>query len=95
MNPVSGIALYLVIWFMTLFVILPIKLTTQTEQGERVPGTPGSAPVDPPMRRKFKMVTIWASVVWAVIAVFIIFDIITLDDVARWTRNPNSQAPGG
>lgn len=87
MNPVSGIALYLVIWFMVLFVILPIRLTTQAEQGERVEGTPGSAPVNPDMRRKFKLVTIWASVVWIVIAGIIISGVITLDDVARWTRN--------
>lgn len=90
MNPVSGVALYLIIWFMTLFVILPIRLTTQAEEGERVPGTPASAPVNPPMKRKFKLVTIWASIVWLIVAAFIIFDIITLDDIARWTRSPDA-----
>jgi len=87
MNPVSAIALYLVIWFMTLLVILPMRLTTQTETGERVPGTPGSAPSDINMKRKFKLVTIWACVVWGVLAVIIIFDVITLDDISRWTRS--------
>lgn len=86
MNPVSGAALYMIIWFMTLFVILPIRLTTQAEDGARVPGTPGSAPTNPAIRRKLKLVTLWASLVWLMVAMVIIFDIVTLDDIDTWTR---------
>ena len=39
MSIFSAIALLAVIWFMTLFVILPLNLTTQDEAGSRVRGT--------------------------------------------------------
>lgn len=35
---------YICIWFMTLFAVLPFGVRTQDEAGDVVPGTPGSAP---------------------------------------------------
>jgi predicted secreted protein len=81
MNPVSGAVLYAVIWFMTLFVILPLRLKTQDEAGEVVPGTPGSAPVDPMLRKKFKWVTIVATALFIPIAAIIINGWITVEDI--------------
>lgn len=46
-----GIALYLMIWFMTLFAVLPFGVKTQGEAGEVVEGTPASAPVAPRLLR--------------------------------------------
>ena len=45
MTVVSAFVLWVIIWFLTLFVVLPIGLTTQEEAGEVVPGTPAGAPV--------------------------------------------------
>ena len=39
-----GVALYFLIWWVVLFAVLPFGLKTQDEDGEVVPGTPGSAP---------------------------------------------------
>ncbi len=36
----SAMVLFAVIWFATLFLILPIRLKTQAEAGDIVPGTP-------------------------------------------------------
>ncbi|MEL7013860.1 MAG: DUF1467 family protein, partial [Pseudomonadota bacterium] len=33
MGPVSGLVLFLVIWFMTFLVVLPIKIQTQSDAG--------------------------------------------------------------
>ena len=38
MSIVSGIVLFAVIWFMVLFIILPIRVQSQIEAGERVAG---------------------------------------------------------
>lgn len=60
-----GLALYFMIWFLTLFVVLPFGVRTQGEAGEVVPGTPASAPAAPRLLRIFTINTIVASVVFA------------------------------
>ncbi len=47
MSMTLSIALYFVIWWTTLFAVLPIGVRTQGEAGDVVPGTPHSAPVKP------------------------------------------------
>lgn len=86
MNPVSGIVLYLVIWFMTLFVILPLRIQSQEEAGDVVPGTPASAPVDPKLKKKFIWVTIVATVLFVPIALTIINGWITVEDIDFFHR---------
>lgn len=86
MNVVTGLVLYAIIWFMTLFVILPMRLQSQDEAGERVAGTHGSAPVDPQLRRRFIITSGVAAAVWVVIAAIIIFDIVTLEDIDLFSR---------
>jgi predicted secreted protein len=39
-----ALATFFVLWFITLFVVLPFFARTQDEAGEVVPGTPESAP---------------------------------------------------
>ncbi len=85
MGVVTGIVLYAIIWFMTLFVILPFRLKSQSEDGEVVPGTPGSAPADPALRKRFLITTLVAAVVWAVIATIIITGAITIEDFDLFT----------
>ncbi len=85
----SGAVLFAVIWFLTLFVVLPIRLTTQGEAGNVVPGTPESAPSDPQMKRRLKITTGISLVIWAVVAAIILSDLISVDDldfIGRATR---------
>lgn len=86
MNVVTGIVLYAIIWFMTLFVILPFRMKTQAEDGDTTPGTPGSAPADPAIRKRFLVTTIVAAVVWGVAAWVILSDVITIEDIDLFTR---------
>ena len=74
----AGIVLYGIIWFMVLYIVLPIRLKTQEEEGDVTPGTPASAPHKLNMRRKIVQTTIWAFVVWAVVAGIIISGVIPL-----------------
>ncbi len=60
MDIVSGIVLFAVVWFMVFFVVLPLRLKTQGEAGEVVPGTHSSAPADPQIGRKMRITTWWA-----------------------------------
>ncbi len=64
----SAVVLYVVIWFMTLFVVLPIGYRSQEEDGEVAPGTPPGAPSTTHFKRKFLWTTIAATLIWLVIA---------------------------
>ena len=77
----SAFVLYAVLWFLTLFVVLPLRLTTQAETGDVVPGTPESAPHDPRMGTRLKITTAVSFVIWAIVAGIIISGIISIDDI--------------
>ena len=57
-NTVLAIALYFIIWWLTLFVVMPFWVRTQEEDGEVVPGTPQSAPTSTPLVRIFLATTV-------------------------------------
>ena len=83
----SAFILYAFVWFLTLLVVLPLRLTTQGEAGDVVTGTPQSAPHDPRIGRKFLITTVAATVVWAVIAGIILSGWVTIEDIDvlhRW-----------
>ncbi len=90
----SALVLLAVIWFMLLFVVLPLRLTTQDEAGEVVPGTPASAPTNPQIKRKAKIVTMFALPLWAIVCAIILTDTITVDDIDLFHRfGPGSETP--
>ncbi len=60
-----GIALYIMIWWMTLFAVLPFGVKTQAEAGEIVEGTPESAPIAPRLLRTAVINTLVSAVVFA------------------------------
>lgn len=81
MTVVSAFVLWVIIWFLTLFVVLPIGLTTQAEKGEVVPGTPASAPVEARIRRKMLWVTAVTLAIWGSICAFILWSGVTIEDI--------------
>lgn len=67
MTITGAIVLFAVIWFLVLFMALPQGVKTQSDVDEVVPGTPGSAPLDPMLRRKLIWTTAITVVVWAAV----------------------------
>jgi predicted secreted protein len=64
MNWVSGVVLYILIWWVTLFAVLPIG-THAVEQPDETSGWRG-APARPRIWTKVGLTTLVACVVWAV-----------------------------
>lgn len=81
MSPFSAFVLFAVIWFLTLFVVLPLRLTTQGEAGAVVPGTPQSAPADPQIRKRMLITTGVALVLWVAISAVILLELVGVDDI--------------
>lgn len=80
----SAIVLYAIIWFMTLYVVLPIRLTTQGDAKDVTPGTPAGAPHKLNMRRRMLITTVAAFVVWAIACAVIISGIIPVSTFDFW-----------
>ena len=91
MGPVSAIVLFAVVWAMVFFVVLPLRLQTQGEAGEVVPGTHASAPADAQIGRKAKITTLWALPIWAVIAGTILSGAISVRDIDWFDRMSTPQ----
>lgn len=62
MSTSLAVALYIVIWWLTLFVVLPFGVRTQGEAGDVVEGTPASAPATPRIVRTLLINTLVAAV---------------------------------
>lgn len=65
----GAIGLYFVVWWTALFAILPVRIRSQAEEGEIVPGTEPGAPADPALRARAIWTTILSAVVFAVVSV--------------------------
>ncbi len=86
MTITGAIVLYAVLWFLGLLIALPLRLTTQDEAGEVVPGTPASAPTNPQVKRKMFWVTIIAFILWLPLVLIISSGWIGLEDIDFWGR---------
>lgn len=86
MGIASGIVLFMVIWFMTFLVVLPIRIQTQGEAGEIVPGTHAGSPQQHHLKKKMWIVTGIAAVLWAIIATIIITGLVTVRDIDMFNR---------
>ncbi|WP_424930959.1 DUF1467 family protein [Amaricoccus macauensis] len=86
MTITAALVLFAVLWFLGLLVALPIRIRTQDEDGDVVPGTPSSAPTNPMIGKKMLWVTIVATILWAIIGSIIIWGGITPQDIDFWGR---------
>ncbi|CUH66148.1 putative secreted protein [Thalassovita gelatinovora] len=80
MGPTSAIVLFAVIWFMTFFIILPLRLKTQGDVGTVVPGTHAGAPQEHHLKKKAIITTIISVLLWCIIAGIILTGTITVRD---------------
>ena len=59
-----GLAVYFVIWWVTLFAVLPFGIHSQREMGSVVPGSEPGAPQRPRIGRKILITTVIAGALW-------------------------------
>jgi predicted secreted protein len=67
MSPLSAIAIYFIIWWLTLFAVLPFGVRNAGEAGETVEvGHEPGAPVDPQILKKAFATTAISAVIFAI-----------------------------
>ena len=91
----AAVVLFAMVWFLVLFVVLPLRITTQGEDGKVVPGTPSSAPSGFVMRRKLRQTTVVAVILWAGLSGIILSGAISVRDFDFMGRLPERPAITG
>jgi len=68
MGPVTGVAIYLTLWWVVLFAVLPLGSRSYSDAGIAVKdgGDPG-APVSPNLKRKFITTTWVSAIAWLIL----------------------------
>jgi predicted secreted protein len=81
----SVLAIYLLFWSFTLFLVLPYGVRTAEEQGEQPgPGHAGSAPANVSMRRKLLWTTLISAALFGLFWLNFSQGWITVDDIPGW-----------
>lgn len=78
MDPFTAIATYIIFWWLVLFCILPIGLTSQMESGNIVKGSEKGAPVKPNILKKMKWTTFISLGLWLIFFCLVSFKLIKL-----------------
>ncbi|MEY8830364.1 DUF1467 family protein [Sedimentitalea sp. XS_ASV28] len=86
MSIASAIVLFAIIWFMTFFIALPIRLRTQGDMGKVEPGTHAGAPEIHNIRKKALITTGVALVIWGVVVAIILSGVISVRDFDWFNR---------
>ncbi|MCO6383416.1 MAG: DUF1467 family protein [Vannielia sp.] len=80
MSITAALVVLAITWFMVLFLVLPVRLVTQGDRGEVVPGTHAGAPADFNLGKRLKITTAIALPVAGLICAVIISGVISLSD---------------
>ncbi len=75
MSTAGAIALYFIVWWITLFAILPIGIRSQHEDGNVAAGTEPGAPLAPMMLKK----ALWTSIAAVPVTALAFYWIVTFD----------------
>ena len=88
MSITAALVMFAVCWFMTFFVVLPLRFKSQSDEGVVVPGTPKSAPSGFVVKRKAWITTIAATIIWIILCSIILSGVITVRDFDFMGRMP-------
>ncbi|MDP2802916.1 MAG: DUF1467 family protein [Phreatobacter sp.] len=81
MSIAAALAIYFIIWWLVLFVVLPFGVRSQIEAGRVVPGSDPGAPQRTVMRNKLIATSLVAAVVFTLYYINFIYGFLTLDDI--------------
>lgn len=80
MSTTLAVALYFIVWWITLFAILPFRFGDAGAENDAFT-TQSGAPASPRLGMKFMITTIVASIIFAAIYIVVTYRIVGLDDI--------------
>ncbi len=82
MNLVNAFLIYILVWWVTLFAVLPIGVRGQAEDDNIVPGSEPGAPVKAQMKKKIILTTIISLVLWGLLLLIIESGVIDINKLS-------------
>ena len=89
MRPTTAIAIYFLIWWLTLFAVLPFGVKSQHEGESYAQGTDPGAPMLARLGVKLLWTTAVSGAIFGVLFVIYAYRLITLDDLMMGFGPPN------
>jgi predicted secreted protein len=84
MTWLSGIIVFVIIWWLVLFMVLPFGVRTPEEANMKLePGHAPSAPISPRIGLKFALTTAVTVVLWGVYYVVAVNDLLSFRELMR------------
>lgn len=81
MSLTGGVVVFVLLWWLVLFMVLPWGVRTQDEAGETVQGAADSAPERPLLWRKAAITTAVAALLWSAIYLALASGWIRIEDL--------------
>jgi len=78
MSTGGQIVIFIVIWMIVLFIVLPLNIVSQIENKKISAGTDPGAPAHPHILRKFLKTTVVSLIIFAIINLLTYFEILNL-----------------
>lgn len=66
-----AVAIYFILWWITLFAVLPFGVRSQSEASTRAPGTDPGAPITPRIGLKALVTTLVSAVLFAALLIYL------------------------
>lgn len=76
-----GVVIYFVVWWISLFFVLPFWVKPQIEENNVIPGTATSAPVTPMMLKKFLVTTLLSATIFITFYLLGSYGLLSLDSI--------------
>ena len=89
MSTTTVIAIYFLIWWLTLFAVLPFGVRSQSESGEMTPGTDPGAPALHRVWHKLLWTTGIATIVFGFLYVSYVYDLIPYEFLKSISNPPH------
>lgn len=81
MGIAGSLVTIIIFWWLSFFMLLPVGVRSQIEEGNVEPGTVASAPTQPHLLRKALAALAIALVLWLTVFMIIEFRVITFEDL--------------
>ena len=81
MGIAGSLMVIVIFWWLAFFMMLPIGVRSQVDEGSVVPGTDPSAPASPKLLRKAIYAFAIALVAWGGLFALIEYELVGLDDI--------------
>ena len=81
MSITGSVVVFIILWWLVLFIILPRNINSQNETGNIIEGTDPGAPTNPNIVKKLVITTFITSVLFAIIFFLTYFNILNIREI--------------